>query len=73
MRRAILEKLMAARREDRLLVRALNLANGEERLLDPACVSSPLGRAAAMAAGEGVSRRITLEGHSWFLTVYQLP
>ena len=73
MRRTTLEKLMAARREGRSLVRALNLTSGEERLLDPATDTSPLGRAAAMAAGENVSHRVTLGGSTWFLTVYHQP
>jgi CTP:molybdopterin cytidylyltransferase MocA/xanthine/CO dehydrogenase XdhC/CoxF family maturation factor len=73
MRHATLEKLMAARREDRLLVRALNLTDGEERLLDPASDMSVLGRAAAIAARENTGRRITVDGCNWFLTVYHLP
>jgi hypothetical protein len=42
MRRETLQKLMTARREGRTLVRAINLASGEERLLDPAMDTSPL-------------------------------
>src|SRR5437868_14920835 len=73
MQRAILEKIMAARREGRALVRALNLASGEERLVDPATDISALGRAAAMALRQDASRRITLEGEDWFLNVYSAP
>jgi CTP:molybdopterin cytidylyltransferase MocA/xanthine/CO dehydrogenase XdhC/CoxF family maturation factor len=71
MRRAILEELMAARREGRVTVRALNLTSGEERLVDPARDASPLGRAAMTAVHEDASRRITLEDGDWLLTVYQ--
>ena len=73
MRRATLEKLMEARREGRTLVRALNLASGEERLLDPASDSSPLGQAAARAMRQDTCLRITLEGGDWLLTVYHAP
>jgi len=73
MRRAILEELVAARREGRLMVRALNLTSGEERLVDPACDTSPLGQAALTAVHQDASRRITLEEGDWFLTVYQSP
>jgi CTP:molybdopterin cytidylyltransferase MocA/xanthine/CO dehydrogenase XdhC/CoxF family maturation factor len=73
MRRATLEELMAARREGRLMVRALNLTSGEERLVDPACDTSPLGQAALTAVQKDASRRITLEDGDWFLTVYQSP
>jgi len=73
MRRATLEELMTARREGRALVRALNLASGEERLVDPATDTSALGRAAAIALRQDASRRITLEGEDWFLNVYSAP
>lgn len=73
MQRATLERLMAARREGRALVRALHLASGEERLLDPASDTSPLGQAAAGAVRDDASRRIALEDGDWFLTVYHAP
>ena len=73
MQRATLERLMAARREGRALVRALNLASGEEKLLDPASDTSPLGQAAAQAVQDDASRRITREDGDWFLTVYHAP
>jgi len=57
MQRATLEKLLAARREGRALVRAVNLKSGEEKLLDPASDTSPLGQAAATALREDTSRR----------------
>jgi len=73
MRRETLQKLMTARREGRTLVRAVNLANGEERLVDPASDTSPLGKAAAAAAREDASRRIALDDGDWFLTPYCVP
>ena len=72
MQRATLEKLLAARREGRALVRAVNLKSGEEKLLDPAD-TSPLGQAAATAAREDASRRIVVEDQNWFLSVYNTP
>jgi len=41
MRRATLERLMAARRDGRTLVRALEIESGEERLIDTASDSQP--------------------------------
>src|SRR5665213_4123207 len=73
MRRATLEKLMAAQRDGRALVRALNVESGEELLVDPAADLSPLGIAAAAAVRADASRAVTLEGQRWFLTVYNLP
>jgi len=73
MRRDTLEKLMAARREGRTMVRAVNLASGEEKLLDPAVDSSPLGRAAKRAAREDASRRVAIDDSDWFLTPYHVP
>jgi CTP:molybdopterin cytidylyltransferase MocA/xanthine/CO dehydrogenase XdhC/CoxF family maturation factor len=73
MQRATLEKLMAARRDGRVLVRALEIESGEERLIDPASDSSALGLAAVAAADDDASRRVTLEGRTWLLTVYNAP
>jgi len=73
MRRETLQRLMAARREGRTLVRAVNLGSGEERLLDPATDSSPLGRAARLAAREDASRRVAVDSRDWFLTPYHVP
>jgi xanthine dehydrogenase accessory factor len=73
MRRETLQKLMTARREGRTLVRAVNLASGEERLLDPALDRSPLGKEASAAARQDTSRRIALEDSDWFLTPYCVP
>jgi CTP:molybdopterin cytidylyltransferase MocA len=73
MRRETLQKLMTARREGRTLVRAVNLASGEEALVDPASDRSPLGKAAAAAARQDASQRIALEDSDWFLTPYSVP
>src|SRR5947209_3227207 len=73
MRRETLEKLMTARREGRVLVRAVNLASGDERLLDPLSDSSPLGRAARLAAREDSSRGVAIDDCDWFLTPYHVP
>jgi xanthine dehydrogenase accessory factor len=73
MRRETLEKLMAARREGRTVVRAVNLASGEERLLDPATDTSALRRAARLAAEEDASRRVAIDNSDWFLTPYHVP
>ena len=73
MRRETLQKLMTARREGRTLVRAVNLSNGEERLVNPASDTSPLGKAANAAIREDASRRIALNDGDWFLTPYSVP
>jgi CTP:molybdopterin cytidylyltransferase MocA/xanthine/CO dehydrogenase XdhC/CoxF family maturation factor len=73
MRRKTLEQLMAARREGRLLVRALDVESGEELLIDPASDTSPLGLAAAAAARADAGRRVSIEGRTWFLSAYHTP
>jgi CTP:molybdopterin cytidylyltransferase MocA/xanthine/CO dehydrogenase XdhC/CoxF family maturation factor len=70
MRRATLEQLLAKRQSGRAMVRALDVESGEEKLIDPAADTSPLGRAAARALKDDVSRRVQLAGRTWFLTVY---
>jgi len=73
MQRETLEGLMAARREGRILVRALDVESGAERLIDPATDTSTLGAAAATAARNDISRRVTIDGRTWLLTVYNTP
>jgi xanthine dehydrogenase accessory factor len=73
MRREILARLNQARREGRAIVRASNLASGDERLLDPATDASPLGRAAALAARSDQSSTVEIDGASWFLSVFNPP
>lgn len=70
MRRAILEQLTSRRRP---LVRALDPKTGEERLIDPAADTSPLGLAAAAALARDASALAQVEGRDWFLTVYNAP
>src|ERR1700761_9241307 len=72
MHREILKQLITAQQEDRVLIRALDVETGEERLVDPAS-SSALGRAAAYALRDDTSRRVTVEGRAWFLTLYNTP
>ena len=73
MLRATLEQLTQARRDGRPLVRALDTATGEERLIDPATDPSALGRAAAQALACDASGPVTVENRDWFLTVYNVP
>src|ERR1700742_3967478 len=73
MRRETLEQLMTARREGRLLVRALNVDSGEERLIDPTADTSPFGLAAAAAARSDNGRHVTLGEQRWFLSAYHAP
>jgi CTP:molybdopterin cytidylyltransferase MocA/xanthine/CO dehydrogenase XdhC/CoxF family maturation factor len=73
MQRAILEQLMAARRDGRVLVRALEVESGTEKLIDPAADRSALGQAAAVAVEKDKSHRVTIEGRTWLLTVYNTP
>jgi CTP:molybdopterin cytidylyltransferase MocA/xanthine/CO dehydrogenase XdhC/CoxF family maturation factor len=72
MRRETLERLITARRDGRVLVRALDVETGEELLVDPA-TASPLGQAAAQTLRDDASRRVTAEGRVWFLTPYNTP
>ena len=73
MKTETLRALNAARREGRAVVRATDLATGEEKLIDPARDSSPLGEAAAGAARADTSGPAQIEGRSWFLSVYNPP
>src|SRR4051812_43234045 len=73
MRRETLEQLMTARREGRVLVRALNVSSGDEQLIDPATDTSPLGRAAATAVRTDAGQRVTIDGRTWFLCAYHAP
>jgi len=57
----------------RPLVRALDRATGEERLIDPSTDQSPLGLAAAAAARADTSAESEIEGRTWFLEVHNPP
>ena len=73
MKRATLTALNAARRDGRAIVRATDLASGEDRLIDPASDGSALGLAAAGAARADLSGPAQIEGRSWFLSVFNPP
>ncbi len=73
MRRETLEALNRAGREGRAAVRAVDLAGGEERLIDPSTDGSALGIAAAQAARADQSAPVEIEGRSWFLSVHNPP
>jgi len=70
MKRETLEALNAASHAGRAVVRAADLATGEERLIDPAADTSALGLAAAEAARADRSGTIEVEGRQWFLAVF---
>ena len=73
MHRDILAQLNDARHAGRAVVRASDLANGEEKLIDPYTDRTPLGLAAALAARADRSAPVEVEGRSWFLAVYNPP
>jgi xanthine dehydrogenase accessory factor len=73
MKRGTLKALNDARAAGRAIVRAVDLATGDERLIDPATDTSALGRAAADAARTDQSASIEIEGRSWFLSVFNPP
>ncbi|MEJ1969969.1 MAG: XdhC family protein [Rhizomicrobium sp.] len=68
-----LNAINAARRAGRAIVRATDLATGEDRLIDPATGISPLGEAAAGAARADTSGPAQIEGRNWFLSVFNPP
>jgi xanthine dehydrogenase accessory factor len=72
-KRETLLALNEARKDGRAIVRATDLATGEETLVDPASDRSPLGEAAAGAARADTSGPAQIEGRSWFLSVYNPP
>ncbi len=73
MKNETLSALNEARRAGRAVVRATQLETGEEKLIDPASDTSPLGIAAANAARADRSGPVEIEGKSWFLAVYNPP
>jgi len=73
MKRETLTALNDARRAGRAVVRATDLATGEDRLIDPYTDTSPLGMAAADAARADQSGPVEFEGRSWFLAVFNPP
>jgi xanthine dehydrogenase accessory factor len=74
MKRATLDAISEARRTKRAIVRAVELASGEERLIDIARAGeSPLEHAARDAARTDKSAPFECDGNSWFLSVYNPP
>ena len=73
MKRKTLLALNDARRAGRAIVRASDLATGEEHLVDPHMDKSALGLAAADAARADTSGSVEIEGRTWFLEVYNPP
>jgi xanthine dehydrogenase accessory factor len=73
MRPEILKALNEARQANRAIVRATDLATGEDSLIDPANDKSALGIAAASAARADQSAPAEVEGRNWFLAVFNPP
>jgi len=73
MRRETLDALNKARAAGRSIVRATDLATGEDLLVDPSGDRSPLGQAAATAARADQSGSVEINGKNWFLAVYNPP
>lgn len=73
MRAEILKALNEARAAGRAVVRATDLENGDDRLIDPATDVSPLGHAAAAAARADQSAPVEIDGRQWFLSVFNPP
>jgi xanthine dehydrogenase accessory factor len=57
----------------RPLVRALDLAAAEEKIIDPSTDKSALGLAAAAAARADLSGETQIDGRTWFLEVHNPP
>ena len=73
MKRETLLALNEARRAGKAILRATDIATGEERLIDPYTDKSGLGVAAAEAARADASGTVEIDGRSWFLSVYNPP
>jgi xanthine dehydrogenase accessory factor len=73
MKRETLAAINAARGAKRAIVRASDLASGEEQLIDPYTDVSPLGLLAREAARADRSQPVTSEGRDWFLAVFNPP
>lgn len=69
----VLKALNEARRAQRPVVRVIDLASGEERLIDPQIEVTALGVAAAEAARADQSKPVEIDGRTWFLTVHNPP
>lgn len=75
MRRDTLAQILAARAEKRPVILATNLANGEERIIDPVSADpqDPLGEAAVAAARDDKGRIVETEAGEVFLNVFNPP
>jgi len=73
MKRETLIALNDTRSKGRAIVRAVDLATGDERLIDPHTDKSELGLAAAQAARADQSANVEIDGQNWFLEVYNPP
>jgi xanthine dehydrogenase accessory factor len=73
MRQDTLRVLREARQTGRLLVRAIELSSGEERVIETFADPSELVRAAAEAARSDRSGIVEIEGKRWFLEVHNAP
>jgi xanthine dehydrogenase accessory factor len=73
MKRETITALNEARDKGRAIVRAVDLATGDETLIDPALEKTALGVAAANAARADQSASVEIEGRTWFLEVYNPP
>lgn len=70
---ASLAKLNTSRHDGRTMVRAVELVTGECVLIDSADSSSPLAHAAAALIRSDRSQIVQIDGHDWFLRVYNPP
>lgn len=73
MKRETLTALNEARRTGRPVVRAIELATGNEQLVDPHSDTSALGLAAGKAARADSSEIADVDGSVWFLEVHNSP
>jgi xanthine dehydrogenase accessory factor len=73
MKRETLLALRKVRTAGRAIVRAVDLASGEERLIEDFSDSSTLGRAADDAARNDRSVIVEIDGQRWFIEVHNAP
>jgi xanthine dehydrogenase accessory factor len=73
MKRQTLLALNDARATGKAVVRAVDLASGDETIIDPYTDKSALGLAAFEAARADQSASVLIDGQSWFLEVYNPP
>ncbi len=71
--RGMLHAVNAARRNERPVVRAIDVESGESELVDPSLTDTPLGSAAAEAVRMDRSMHVDIGARSWFLCLYNPP